>query len=65
MFSLYNPVLYSWFWAWFGWPDGSVLTNLVASLIWGVVAWRKLHAIHKSHLELHKKIDAKGASSHE
>lgn len=49
---------------WFGWPDGAVLTNLIASLIWGAVAWRKLHAIHKAHKHLHARLDTiEGISS--
>lgn len=56
---------------WFAWPLGAVLTNLVASLIWGTPGYWKLRAIHrdhkklhkahldlhKAHLELHKKVD--------
>jgi hypothetical protein len=39
---------------WFGWPDGSVLTNLVASAICvGVGVWRLV----KSHRALHAKLD--------
>ena len=33
---------------WFGFPDGAVLTNLVASLLWAGVAIRKLFQIHRS-----------------
>jgi len=44
----------------FGWPNGSVLTNLIASLIWGMPAaglavWRarvhlrRLHGRHDAH----------------
>lgn len=36
---------------WFSWPDGAVLTNLVASAIWvGFATWRifkKLNVIHR------------------
>lgn len=46
---------------WFGWPNGAVLTNLVASAIcvalgaWKIIVWaRKLAA---SHDDLHKKLD--------
>lgn len=38
---------------WFGWPDGAVLTNLIASLVWGVVAWRKIRKLHKHVLGIH------------
>ena len=47
---------------WFGWPDGSVLTNLIASLI-GVTAGyfiavrRHVKSLHKSLKELHDKHD--------
>lgn len=46
---------------WFGWPNGAVLTNLVASAIcivlgaWKVVLWAK--KMRQSHDELHAKID--------
>ena len=33
---------------WFGFPDGAVLTNLVASLLWAGVAIRKLFQIHRT-----------------
>lgn len=42
---------------WFAWPDGAVLTNLVASAIciglgaWRIVKWLK--KIHRSHEQLH------------
>lgn len=50
---------------WFGWPDGSVLTNLVASLLWAVpvfatVGWRLLRSLRRLHRrvdELHAKHD--------
>ena len=36
---------------WFGWPDGAVLTNLVASAIWVIptylLALRHLHCVEK------------------
>lgn len=39
---------------WFGWPDGAVLTNLIASAIWvGFGVWR----IVKSQRKLHEKLD--------
>lgn len=39
---------------WFGWPDGAVLTNLIASALWvGAGAWK----IWKSHQKLHEKLD--------
>lgn len=39
---------------WLGWPNGAVLTNLVASAITvGFGVWRVL----KSHAKLHAKID--------
>ncbi|MBL7487100.1 hypothetical protein [Frankia sp. AgW1.1] len=62
---------------WFGWPNGSVLTNLLASLIWATPAlllagWRarvhlrRLHARHDEHdaqiAELHAKVDGSGGA---
>lgn len=48
-------MLASLFHDWFGWPDGAVLTNLVASVICvGFGVWR----IVKSHRRLHKRLDA-------
>lgn len=42
---------------WFGWPNGAVLTNLVASAIWlGFAAWRllrKMNAIHEHVQRVH------------
>lgn len=39
---------------WFSWPDGSVLTNLVASAICvGFGVWR----IIRSHKKLHRKLE--------
>ena len=46
---------------WFGWPNGAVLTNLVASAIcillgaWKIILWAK--KLSRSHDELHGKID--------
>lgn len=42
---------------WFNLHSGSVLTNLVASAIWVVIGWRKLHQVHKHVLHLHDKLD--------
>jgi hypothetical protein len=40
---------------WFGWPDGSVLTNLVASAICFAAGW--WFALRKHVKALHKKLD--------
>lgn len=46
---------------WFAWPDGSVLTNLIASGICvGLGAWRLakwMRRIHRSHEALHARVD--------
>lgn len=45
---------------WFGFPNGSVLTNLVASAIcvavgaWRIVKWLK--KVHRSHERLHEHV---------
>ena len=42
-------------WFYFGWPDGAVYSNLLASLIWAAPAlWhlhRKLDRHHREHME--------------
>ena len=43
---------------WFGWPDGAVLTNLVATAICVAFGWRKIVKLFRSHRELHDKLDA-------
>lgn len=40
---------------WFGWPDGAVLTNLIASAIGFTVGY--FAAVHRKIKNLHKKID--------
>lgn len=63
-----GEVLVSWLTSWFSFPNGSVLTNLIASVIGFVVGYfatihRHFRKLHKSHEELHRKIDE--ASSRE
>ena len=41
--------------SWFGWPDGSVLTNLVASVLCFVAGW--WFALRKHVKKLHAKLD--------
>ena len=48
-----------WLWAWFGFPNGSVLTNLVASgLAAGFTIWRVGKKL-KTHHALYLKMDDK------
>ena len=44
---------------WFSWPDGAVLTNLVASAICvGVGIWRLRKTVHRKLEEMHDHIRA-------
>lgn len=44
-------------WHWFDWPQGSVLTNLIASAVCvGLAGWKilaKLHRMHEHQKEMH------------
>jgi hypothetical protein len=44
--------------SWFGWPDGGIWSNLVASAIWaiptGFFAAKKIRKMHRHILQLHE-----------
>jgi hypothetical protein len=42
---------------WFSWPDGAVLTNLIASFVWALPGWLIYRVVRKHLDRLHEKID--------